>query len=61
MDERPTHIVDSPGARKTRCGKATQKPEGLPHVWSPFVQRHIDGWGMVVCAQCAEGGWPDAE
>jgi hypothetical protein len=52
----PTHIVDEPGAKVTRCGRT--RPRDLPRVWAPFVQAHVDGWGMIVCPECAEKGWP---
>jgi len=57
-DPDPVHIVDHPGDRKTRCGKVALDEEGLPHVYVKFVQAHIDGYGMQVCTECAEGGWP---
>ena len=55
-DERPVHIVEHPGDRKSRCGIA----DPLPVVLVTFVQRHIDGHEMPVCPDCAEGGWPGA-
>lgn len=56
-DSRPTHIIDTPGAKHTRCGKVALHRDGLPHVWAPFVQAHINGYGMTVCPDCAAGGW----
>jgi hypothetical protein len=53
-DLSPTHIVDAPGDRKSRCGIK----DPLPVVWAPHVQAHIDGHQMPVCPECAEGGWP---
>jgi len=53
-DKRPTHIVDDPGDRYSRCGVK----DPLPVCFSPFVQRHIDGYDMPVCEECAVGGWP---
>jgi hypothetical protein len=53
--ERPTHIVDHPGDRKSRCGLK----DPLPVIYAPFVQRHVDGYGMTVCVECAKDGWPE--
>lgn len=46
--ERPTHIVANPGDRESLCG--IRKP--LPIVWAPFVERHVEGYGMAVCSEC---------
>jgi hypothetical protein len=48
----PTHIVDEPGG-PSRCG--LNRDDALPRVWAPFVQAHVDGHGLVVCAACATG------
>lgn len=56
-DPGPAHIVDQPGDRFSRCGVK----DPLPVVWAPFVQKHIDGYGMAVCDQCALGGWPNQD
>lgn len=48
-DKDPTHIVDQPGDKRSRCG--IKNP--TPVVWAPFVQAHVDGWGMQVCEECA--------
>jgi hypothetical protein len=53
-DHEPSHIVDHPGDRHSRCGIK----DPLPVTWARYVQRHIDGYGMPVCEKCAEGGWP---
>jgi hypothetical protein len=53
-DERPAHIVDHPGDRKSRCGVK----DPLPVVAAKHVQAHVDGHGMPVCPGCAVGGWP---
>jgi hypothetical protein len=53
-DHRPTHIIDRPGDRKSRCGVK----DPLPYVAAHAVQRHVDGHGMAVCPECAVGVWP---
>lgn len=56
-DDRPTHIVDEPGQR-TRCGLKRKRNADLPLVLARHVQAHIDGHGLIVCDECAAGGWP---
>ena len=46
----PTHIIDHPADRRSRCGIK----DPLPVIWAPYVQAHVDGYGMTVCADCAE-------
>ena len=52
----PTHIIEVPGARRTRCGLTGDKR--YPYVVAAAVPAHIEGCGMIVCATCAQGGWP---
>ena len=46
----PAHVLRASGDRRALCGER----DPLPKVLEQFVQAHIDGWGMVVCAGCAE-------
>jgi hypothetical protein len=62
MTDAPTHIVDTAGARRTRCGRTDKRGPAMPYVLVTFVQAHIDGHARVgkaftLCPDCAEGGW----
>lgn len=46
----PTHVVERVGDPRSMCGVK----DPLPVIWAPFVQRHVDGYGMVLCPACAE-------
>lgn len=50
MTDWPTHIVAEPGDRHSLCG--AKNP--MPRVAAAHVQAHVDGYGMVVCTECAE-------
>jgi hypothetical protein len=48
-----THIHDG-DSKTTLCGIKMKSKESLPLVNARFVQRHVDGYGMSVCPECAE-------
>ena len=55
---RPTHLLANVGDRNALCGVK----DPLPFVWEPFVQAHVKGHNMVVCADCAaHSGRPISE
>lgn len=53
--DQPTHIVDEPGQR-SRCG--LKRKDAIPVVLARHVQAHVDGHAIVLCPECAKGGWP---
>jgi len=44
-----THVVARAGDRRALCGQK----DPLPVVWAPYVQAHVDGYGLVLCPDCA--------
>jgi hypothetical protein len=46
---KPTHVIATPGDRRSLCGIK----DPLPLICAPFVQRHVDGYGLLVCDACA--------
>lgn len=61
-DYGPTHILDTAGDRRTRCGNT--RDYRFPCVLAEFVQEHVDGHNrhgerLVLCPVCARGEWPD--
>ena len=52
-DDRPRHVVDASGDRRTRCGlRVVNSDEGLPYVLARHVPMHVAGRGMLVCPGC---------
>lgn len=49
-DPAPTHVVADAGDKRSLCG--VKKPR--PVVLARFVRAHVDGYGLVVCAGCAD-------
>jgi hypothetical protein len=50
-----THIVATPGDRRSLCGER----DPWPRVWKPFVAMHVRGHGMVPCPECYRAaGYP---
>lgn len=47
----PTHVVADLDAAHVLCG--AKRKDVLPLVMAPFVEMHVQGWGMVVCPGCA--------
>lgn len=45
----PTHVIATPGDRRSLCGVK----DPLPLICAPFVQAHVDGYGLLVCDACA--------
>lgn len=46
---KPTHIVAAASDRRSLCGVK----DPLPLICAPFVQAHVDGYGLLVCDACA--------
>ena len=47
----PTHVLADVDDSRVLCG--LKRKDVLPLVLAPFVERHVIGWGMVVCPGCA--------
>jgi hypothetical protein len=45
----PAHIVATGYDRRSLCGVK----DPLPLICAPFVQAHVDGYGLLVCDACA--------
>lgn len=45
----PTHIVAAASERRSLCGVKDPRPL----ICAPYVQAHVDGYGLLVCDACA--------
>lgn len=50
--DRPAHVI-GPDDRRTLCGIGPNDPRRFPYVSATAVAKHVAGYGMTVCPQCA--------
>lgn len=56
-DTRPAHLLAAAGDRRSLCGIK----DPLPCVTVEAAPRHVAGWGMAICGDCARHPrWVDA-